>query len=269
MKKRLYIIIGLMALAISVTFLLTDKKASALLTVNTVTVRKGNFSEHYSLAGQIRGNQHYLYFKGYIDKINCHMTDYLEKDKVILTYLDQENQSQQLKSSVNGFVEAIEADHVIMTDTDYYLEVMIPQSQMTLIKKDTEVSFTSEKKQYSGKVKTVNRYGQQISDTICYPAVIVLDNRDSLNLNQKGLAVFTVKKYEDVFLVDRLAIWESKGGFFLVDKDIENDPDNYSEYLIPVEVVASDQKESVVTGEMLENREVCIIDENVRRILEQ
>ncbi|MDO4377528.1 MAG: hypothetical protein Q4C64_00075 [Erysipelotrichia bacterium] len=84
---------------------------------------------------------------------------------------------------------------------------------------------------------------------------------------QNTIIKITVDKLSGL-IVDKNALLQIDDKTYLLSEAYINDFSNIGKYKIPVDVICCTQDEALISGIDLECKNVCILDENLRRILE-
>ena len=69
-------------------------------------------------------------------------------------------------------------------------------------------------------------------------------------------------------IVDRNAIYQNEKGSFLIKEDFSNDLTNLSDYLVPVEILASNGQYCLVNTTLKSGQRVCVIDQKLMEVIE-
>ena len=135
------------------------------------------------------------------------------------------------------------------------------------------------------KEKNINNSEQHINN-ICYQTTVIektnqvkqINGKDyyqiKLTLPVKDLLLkqsVLVSLYSDEkegLIVDRNAIYQNEKGSFLIKEDFSNDLTNLSDYLIPVEILASNGQYCLVNTTLQSGQRVCVIDEKLMEVIE-
>ena len=267
MKKQTVILTTVMTAVIVLTAIFAGSRKTALPETETTRVTEGRFTEIYRLPGQIRGNSHSVFFSGVITSVKYEPGAYVEKGKVLISYLDQQGQQQEIKSEFNCFLETVETDRIILTDTRYHVEASVPQKRYYSLVKDMQGVFSSEGRDYLIRLSSLGKYGRQVSDGICFPAVFSLEETERLTMNQKGLITLNISTSDNVLTVKRSAIGEDDEGYYLIDAACRQGNGDLSKYRIAIEVLGVNDEAAMIAGEMLLDREVLVLNDEIRELL--
>ena len=270
MKKKRLIIGAIVLIAIlAVLTALTHIGNNILLdNIEVTQVKLGSFQRNYKTYGTVTSNLHSFFYNGMISSVNYKETDYLHKDDVILKYKDPEGNEKELKSEIDGYLYSITADSVQIYDSSYYLTVLLKEKYYDQISLNSQHLFTTDSRDYLITVTGKKDYGIRRDGDTVYEVIFSFDTLENLKLNQQGNVTISLNSMDNVLLVDKRAVYETVNGYYLLDGQWLSEPDESGKYLIKVNIVGNDENNAVVEGVNLEGKSVCIINETIRKVLE-
>ena len=269
MKKKTGIILFLILL-LSLTAFLLIRISGSLITDNVsfTFVERGSFRKEYRTSAVIKGINHYYYFNGIITDCTYEENDFIEAGQVILTYLNGENKKTELKSTVSGYLTELSAGRVVVCDQDYRLVCYLPADKYDLLSDDAVCLFEYGDESCEAKVSDRKDLAEKRAGQTVYQVTLEPEIKDDLKLNRQGNLTIPLKAVSNVLKVDRKALVEDAEGYYLMDSAWINSIGNPERYRIRVEVIMADENTAVINGVELENRKVCIIDDNLKAVLD-
>ena len=268
MKKRYVFILVFFLIVLMAVFRLL-KIGSSLIADNVsfTNVEKGSFRQEYQTSATISGIKHYYYYNGLITDCSHEVNDFINNDEVLLTYLNSENRKTDLKSTVSGYITELSGNRVTVCDLDYRLICYLPADKFDLLKDETECLFEYGKNTYSAKIISRKDMGEKRAGQTVYQVMLKPDNQENLKLNRQGNLIIPLETVSNVLKVDCRAVLEDTEGCYLLDADWINDMDHPEKYRINIEVLMADDSTAVIGGAGLENRRVCIMNDDLKAVL--
>ncbi len=265
-KKLLAACAGLTVLVIMV---ILSNIGSELFTdsISLVQIRTETYEQKYRTYGTVSAQLHSCFYNGMITSIDKNERDQLKVDDVILKYRDSDDKERELKSEINGYLYAINPDCVQIYDSVYYLSVLLREEYFDMVAIGSEGLFSVNGHDYLITARQKNDYGIIRNGTVMYEVIFDFDSQEKLKLNQQGNVTLLMGKQEGVSVIDRNALLENSDGYYLLDSSWLKDTGNMQKYLRKVEVSTIDDEVAVIEGTDLENRQFCVIDENIRSLL--
>lgn len=269
MKRKWIVIIAIAAVfTVAVILLLLFSGRTVLQQqVETTIIKQGSMVQQYKTTGTVCGRLHSYYFTGTIESCFRHEGDHVSSGSVLLKYRDVRNRVKTLKSSVSGYVTMIGSDHVEVCDSDYRVTVRLNQQQVSSMNIGDQALFTANGNKYLLTVDEIRRYGYQRDDEICFDVIMTIDDCEGLLANQQGNVTMELRRSDNVLTVDRRALLEDDRGSFLLQAGWIDDPGSPEDYRIDVTVISVNENEAQVSGIALENLEVCILSEQLRKLV--
>lgn len=266
MRNKIIVVSVLSAVIVVVLTLLNRGSNILSENIKTTAVFVGDFQQQYKSTAVVSSYQHSYFFNGYITSLKVAVGDYVVNDSVLLSYKDFENKSYSLKTGVDGYVSEISSDRVIINDLNFFIVCKLNLEHFELISEDCEAIFSSNKRDYLATFLKKSAYGYQIDDLVYYDAFFNLDDNNSLKLNQQGNLVFLLNRKE-ALIVDKSALLSDEQGDFLIDSRWLKDLSNFEKYRIEIKILEVNDRYAIISGIELEDREVCIVDGDLRAFL--
>lgn len=268
MKKRYVFILVFFLIVLMAVFRLLKIGGSLIAdNVSFTNVEKGSFRQEYQTSATISGIKHYYYYNGLITDCSHEVNDFINNDEVLLTYLNSENRKTDLKSTVSGYITELSGNRVTVCDLDYRLICYLPADKFDLLKDETECLFEYGKNTYSAKIISRKDMGEKRAGQTVYQVMLKPDNQENFKLNRQGNLIIPLETVSNVLKVDRRAVLEDTEGCYLLDADWINDMDHPEKYRINIEVLMADDSTAVIGGAGLENRRVCIMNDDLKAVL--
>ncbi len=270
MKKKWWLIAAAAMVIIMTAGIVLRGLGSQILMneTETVTVMPASLRWKYRTQGTIVSNRHEYFFEGRIIAVNKREGERVSKDEAIFRYKDNDDKEKDYVSEIDGFLEELAADRVIISDLDYYLKVMLKGRQFDLIGNECEALFVSEGKEHLGTLFKRNDYGIMKDGGVYYEADFRLDDLQGLKLNQQGNVTILLKETSDLLAVDERAVFQKRDGTYLLNSRWLDGNVDEEDCLIRVAVLAYEDGKAYLDDMNLEGMQVCILSDAVMEILQ-
>ena len=267
-KNRWLIAVVIVVITIAVMIALRSVGSQILLdNVETVTVEPAAFRWKYRTQGTVISNRHEYYFEGTVITVLKQQTDRISKDEVIFRYRDSEGKEKDYVSEIDGYLEEIGVNSVVISDLDYYLKVMLKGRQFDLTSEGCQALFQSDDREYLATLFQKKDYGIRKDDSVYYEADFHLDDNTGLKLNQQGTVTILIKEVDGVLAVDERAVMQKRDGTYLLKADWLNGKGDVEDCLIKVSVTAYDDGIAYLSDQGLEGIRACILSDYVMEML--
>lgn len=259
MKRKIAVVFLLLLIAGVILFIWTGK--TMVPDYETVPVESGSFTAILETAGTSYGRIHSLFFSGLITDVRGQVYEKVEKDQVILEYEDAGSRKKELKSQWSGYVKEISEGRVIIEETADKVRTYLSQKQAERMQVGMKGFFSYGEKTVSVLVSSVWEYGIIRNGSTYFVADLNIEG-ERIPCNLQGNVKIELQREENCLLVDRRAVYERKGIFYLVPKT------SNLEDLIEIRVRGINEEKAWIEGTGLAGREVCLIDEELRKQLD-
>ena len=267
MKKKIVIALTVMVLIVLTVYLRNIGMDMLLVNVEYATVERGSFTQQYQTNATVTGHRHRYFFNGVLTSLKHYERDYVEENEVLLEYLDVENKKKELKSTVRGYVTAVDGNGAEVCDLDLFLECYLPSEKYRQVKEETVCLFKTGNMEVKATVSQRNGYGIKKNDRVYHRITLRLESADGMNLNEQGNLIIPLQSLNDVLTVDKRALLKNDEGYSLLMAEWIDDLNHTEKYRVKVNVEAINDSVAVVSGENLENMKVCIISDELKELL--
>lgn len=268
MKKRYVFVLIFLLIILSAVFRLLRIGSSLIAeNVSFTYVERGTFRQEYKTNALITGTNHYYYFNGFITDCSHEVNDYVNADDILLTYLNGENKKAELKSKVSGYITELSEGRVTICDLEYRLVCYLPTDKFDLLKDDAQCLFEYGEENCWARIISKRELGERRAGKTVFQVVMEPEKQEHLKLNRQGNLTIPLESVNNVLLVDRNAVMEDTNGCYLLESEWINDMDHPDRYRIDVEVLMADEISAVLSGVGLENRKVCIMNDDLKAVL--
>ncbi len=236
--------------------------------IETVTVMPATLRWKYRTQGTIVSNKHEYFFEGRIVAVYKKEGERISKDEAIFRYKDNDDKEKDYVSEIDGFLEELTADRVVISDLDYYLRVMLKGKQYDLIGNECEALFLSDGTERLGRLLNKNDYGIMKDGGIYYESDFKLDDVQNLKLNQQGNVTILLKENAGLMAVDERAVLQKKDGNYLLNSRwLEGNVDEKA-CLVKINVLAYEEGKAFLDDRSLEGMQVCVLSDAIMEILQ-
>lgn len=261
MNKKVFVIGGVIGFLL---ILIINKGSNNLIenNIEIVEVKRDTFIYDYKTFGIVDSKSHYLFFNGYIKKIYKNPKSEIKKNEKILNYVYEYDKSKDLVSVVDGFIFQIDSNCVIIKDLNYYVVVELTYEKYSLLQENDRCFVGINNHYHPAEIIEKVKYDNQENKY----KVLIKTEYDELIYYQHVNVTFQLTSKEGL-IVDKRALYYDTDGYYLIAKGFKEELNNLEKYKIPIQVIMSNEKLALISGIALENKEVCIISEELRKIL--
>ena len=265
MKKKILIVIIVFLLLF---VLIVSFTTSSFLkdSISFVTIENGFLSDKIDLLSQVESETKYQFFNGYVIELYVDKSDRVNKDDKLLQYYDNYGNKKTLYSQNAGIVSDICDRYISLYEDNYYLLADVAIEKFNQIQLNDKGFFYINNICYQTTVIEKTNQVKQINGKDYYQIKLTLPVKDLLLKQSVLVSLYSDEK--EGLIVDRNAIYQNENGSFLIKEDFSNDLTNLSDYLIPVEVLASNGQYCLVNTTLQSGQRVCVIDQKLMEVIE-
>ena len=265
MKKKILIVIIVFLLLL---VLIVSFTTSGFLkdSISFVTIENGFLSDKIDLLSQVESEIKYQFFNGYVIELYVDKSDRVNKDDKLLQYYDNYGNKKTLYSQNAGIVSDICDRYISLYEDNYYLLADVAIEKYNQIQLNDKGFFYINNICYQTTVIEKTNQVKQINGKDYYQIKLTLPVKDLLLKQSILVSLYSDEKQG--LIVDRNAIYQNEKGSFLIKENFSNDLTNLSDYLVPVEILASNGQYCLVNTTLKSGQRVCVIDQKLMEVIE-
>lgn len=266
MKKKILISIIVFLIVICIITLLFS---NSLLkdSIELTQVHYGTVSGQYSCVATVKANEHYQFFNGVIKNLFYSKDQKVNKNDLILEYYDNYEKVQKLNSNYNGYLSDISSNYIKLIDEDdLYLQVEIKQDIVQRLYENSICVYLINDNYYTATIKEISNNGYLKNGQVVYAVKFDIDQDSSLLLQENVIVKITLEEKSGLIVDNRAILLDEQGNYLLLE-GYKDDLSNIDSYKVRVKVICADQDNSLIEAVGLENISVCILSENLRKVI--
>lgn len=264
MKRRILLIILAVFFCVFLALSLAGKSAFSRL--ERCVIRYDKLVSEYTVSCTVHGERHYCFYDGCLTEIVKQEGQRLKKDDVIVRYSDSRGKAAVLKSPADGWLISLNGSQAVIEDDELRLYGYVPLEKYDLLRVGQQGSFSLNGETFLAEITEKNDLALEAGvQRSCQLVMKALDKVQLLS----GQKVNVLLPLQQVYglCVDAEALLVDEEGYWLLDAGAADDPANWKNYRLEVQVMAQSQGKAIVSGVQLENREVLILPEEYRKVL--
>ena len=264
MKRRILLIILAVFFCVFLALSLAGK--SVISRLERCVVRYDKLVSEYTVSCTVHGDRHYCFYEGWLTEIVKQEGQRLKKDEIIARYSDSRGRSVVLKSPADGWLISLSGSQAVIEDDELKLYGYVPLEKYDLLRVGQQGSFSVSGETFLAEITEKNDLALETGVQRNCQLVLKTTDRVQLMSGQKVNVLMPLQQLYGL-CVDARALLVDEEGFWLLDAKAADDPANWKNYRLEVQVMAQSHGKAIVSGVQLENREVLILPEEYRKVL--
>jgi len=262
--KKTYIVIGIILFLLVLLAIGSNSLTSSAFQYETIQQSSLVVKKDY--LAQVKSNETILSFYGTIQQVLKQEGSEIKEKEKMLIYQNEFGKNVSLHSPIIGYVKEIGNNYVLLMDKDYYIETYVPFHVYNLLHVDQEAILNINNQEHLVVLK--EKFPLPIYHNGQYQYKLHYKSNSNINLFPLQETLLTISfETKTGFCVTNDAIYKDEEGFFLLESSFQKDLNHYENHRIAIQVIYADDEKSIIEGIGLEDLEVCIIDELVKKVL--